>query len=503
MFKATFIRPSRKVFTSFLLSACGVIGLGLGDGHTAAAATVVVAPTNAAAPMLPGMPDFSRITRQYGAAVVNISVNGMRQVSTTAGVGNGGSSGSSGSDADQMQVFLRRFQDQFGATGATMQVPVHTLASGFIVSSDGLILTNAHVVADASEVVVKLTDRREFRAKVLGTDPKTDMAVLKIAATQLPTVAIGKPADLQVGQWVLAIGSPYGFENTVTVGVVSAKGRSLPGDSVVPFIQTDAAVNPGNSGGPLFNTNGEVIGINSEIYSHTGAFQGLSFAIPIDLAQRVAQQIVATGHAEHGLLGVAAQEVNQTLADAFKLSKPMGALVTDVSKDSAGAAAGVHVGDIITQVDGNPVELAGDLTALLTMATPGQHITLQVWRDGKPVQMAAILGDAGKANEASRANQPSASPPQGQLGMVLRPLLPGERSVIDVSSGLLVESVSGLSVDAGIQVGDLLLAINGQPVSTLLQVRSAVFGAATKKSIALLIQRDTEKIFLPLRLPDR
>ncbi|MDR3371027.1 Do family serine endopeptidase [Rhodoferax sp.] len=498
MFKASFNRSAWNAFTSLTLSFCCVIGLGLVDGRTASAATAVVAPSNVATSSLEGMPDFSRITRLYGAAVVNISVNGMRQVSTTASA----DAGSPGSDADQMQLFLRRFQDQFGATGATMQVPVHTLASGFIVSSDGLILTNAHVVADASEVIVKLTDRREFRAKVLGTDPKTDIAVLKIDATHLPIVAIGKPADLQVGQWVLAIGSPYGFENTVTVGVVSAKGRSLPGDSVVPFIQTDAAVNPGNSGGPLFNTQGEVIGINSEIYSHTGAFQGLSFAIPIDLAQRVAQQIVATGHAEHGLLGVAAQEVNQTLADAFKLDKPMGALVTDVVKGSAGATAGVHVGDIITQVDGKPVELAGDLSSLLTMATPGQHITLQVWRDGKTVQLAAILGDAGKAKEASMAT-PSASPPQGQLGMVLRPLLPGERNVIDLTSGLLVESVSGLSTDAGVQVGDLLLAINGQPVSTLLQVRSAVFGAATKKSLALLIQRDTEKIYLPLRLPDR
>ena len=499
MLKTSFHRPAWHVFTSLWLSIFGVIGLGLAHSHVAYAATAIAAPVDAGAGALAGMPDFAGITRRYGAAVVNISVSGMRQVSTTASASSSAGSGSSGSDADQMQLFLRRFQDQFGATGATMQVPVHTLASGFIVSSDGLILTNAHVVADASEVVVKLTDRREFRAKVLGTDPKTDIAVLKIAATHLPTVAIGKPADLQVGQWVLAIGSPYGFDNTVTVGVVSAKGRSLPGDSVVPFIQTDAAVNPGNSGGPLFNTQGEVIGINSEIYSHTGAFQGLSFAIPIDLAQRVAQQIVATGHAEHGLLGVAAQEVNQTLADAFGLVKPMGALVTDVSKGSAGAAAGVRVGDIITQVDGKPVELAGDLSSLLTMATPGQHITLQVWHDGKPKQLAAILGDARQAKEA-QAGHPSESAPQGQLGMVLRPLLPGERNAVDVTSGLLVESVSGLSADAGLQAGDLLLAIDGQPVSTLLQVRSAV-GAATKKSLALLIQRDTESIYLPLRLP--
>jgi serine protease Do len=254
-----------------------------------------------------------------------------------------------------MQLFLRRFQEQFGGSGATMQVPVRGLGSGFIVSEDGLILTNAHVIAHARDVVVKLTDRREFHAQVLGSDPRTDIAVLKIDASHLPAVAIGNPGELQVGQWVLAIGSPYGFENSVSAGVVSAKGRSLPDGSGVPFIQTDAAVNPGNSGGPLFNARGEVVGINSQIYSRTGGFQGLSFAIPIDLALKVQQQITRTGHASHGMLGVSVQEVDQSLADAFKLPKPMGAIVLDVRPASPAANAGLQAGDVILKVDGTPI----------------------------------------------------------------------------------------------------------------------------------------------------
>lgn len=463
-----------------------------------AAAPPEVAPATAAAG-LPGLPDFSRITQQYGAAVVNISVSGMRQVSAGSDNAASPSAEADPGDGDPAQLFLRRFQQQFGGTGATMQVPVHALGSGFIVSPDGLILTNAHVIANASEVVVKLTDRREYRARVLGSDRRTDIAVLKIDANHLPTVAIGNPADLRVGEWVLAIGSPFGFENTVTAGVVSAKGRSLPDDSAVPFIQTDAAVNPGNSGGPLFNARGEVVGINAQIYSRTGGFQGLSFAIPIDLAQRVQQQIVATGRAAHGMLGVSVQEVDQTLADAFKLPRPAGALISDVRAGGAGAAAGLLAGDVVLQIDGKPINASGDLPAIVTMAAPGARLAIDVWRNGQPLRVVATLGDADKvAREPVAAAAPA--PTAGQLGLALRPLQPGERHAIGSVAGLMVEGVSGPAAGAGMQPGDVLLAINGKPVGSVEQARAAVAGAGASRSVALLVQRGAEKIFVPIRL---
>ena len=439
-----------------------------------------------------GVPDFSQITRRYGSTVVNISISGMRQVSVgpdtsdTAGDDN---------DADSMQQFLRRFQQQFGGTGASMQVPVRGLGSGFIVSEDGLILTNAHVIANASDVVVKLTDRREFHARVIGSDRKTDIAVLKIDARGLPTVSIGNPAELQVGQWVLAVGAPYGFENSVSAGVVSAKGRSLPDGSGVPFIQTDAAVNPGNSGGPLFNARGEVVGINSQIYSRTGGFQGLSFAIPIDLALKVQKQIVATGHASHGMLGVTVQEVNQALAEAFRLPSPTGALLLDVQPGSPGAKAGLLPGDVIVGVDGKPITSAGDVQTLVTMAQPGQRLLFEVWRDGQPGRLTVTLGEAGKA--ASPPPVPRADTQAlSLLGLQLRPLQPVEHLAIGSAAGLLVEAANGPAQAAGMQARDVVLSINGKTVASLDQARAAVKGAGS--TVALLVQRGGEKLFVPI-----
>lgn len=442
-----------------------------------------------------GVPDFSLITQRYGPSVVNISISGMRQVSAGSGAAGAEGNDSSSADTDQMQLFLRRFQEQFGGSGATMQVPVRGLGSGFIVSEDGLILTNAHVIAHARDVVVKLTDRREFHAQVLGSDPRTDIAVLKIDASHLPAVAIGNPGELQVGQWVLAIGSPYGFENSVSAGVVSAKGRSLPDGSGVPFIQTDAAVNPGNSGGPLFNARGEVVGINSQIYSRTGGFQGLSFAIPIDLALKVQQQITRTGHASHGMLGVSVQEVDQSLADAFKLPKPMGAIVLDVRPASPAANAGLQAGDVILKVDGTPINFSGDMSTLVTMGVPGQKMEMDVWRDGQMKHLIAKLGDSGTA---TATQVPVADKPKKNLfGMELRALQPGERLAIGGSAGLLVEAVSGSSKESGIQPGDVLLSINGKPLSSVAQAR-AVAGE-TAGPVALLVQRGEEKVFVTIR----
>ncbi|MBL0142365.1 MAG: Do family serine endopeptidase [Betaproteobacteria bacterium] len=470
-----------------------------GASHAAspAAGNASKARPSAAVAMV-GVPDFARITQLYGPAVVNISVTGMRQVS--AGTNDdteddGESDGDSASDP--MRGFLRRFQQQFGGTGATMQVPVRGQGSGFIVSEEGLILTNAHVVADASEVTVKLTDRREFRAKVLGSDRKTDIAVLKIEASELPVVAVGNPDDLLVGEWVLAIGSPFGFDNSVTVGVVSAKGRTLPDGSAVPFIQTDAAVNPGNSGGPLFNARGEVVGINSQIYSRTGGYQGLSFAIPIDLAQGVQRQIVSTGRYTHGFLGVAVQEVNQALADAFKLARPAGALVYEVQPGGGGANAGLQAGDVILQVDRKPIVSPGELPALVAMSQPGLQIELKVWRNGESLQLTATLGDSSQAHEP--APSVPAKPAPGQLGIALRPLDTAEQRMAGAAAGLMVETVSGPSQEAGVRAGDVILAVNGKPAASVEHFREAVKGAG--KVVALLIQREGEKSYLPIRAP--
>ncbi|MEJ1127108.1 DegQ family serine endoprotease [Variovorax sp. CCNWLW225] len=474
------------------LATAGVIGAVGAGAYTSA----VSAPTNAtpvaAAPAMVTLPDFSTITTRDGPAVVNISVTGTAKESDAEAAAE-----MQGIDPDDpMFQFFRRFQGQMGPRAQQRDVPVRAQGSGFIVSPDGLIMTNAHVVKGAKEVTVKLTDRREYRAKVLGADAKTDIAVLKIDAKNLPTLALGNTKDLKVGEWVLAIGSPFGFESTVTAGVVSAKGRSLPDDSYVPFIQTDVAVNPGNSGGPLLNTRGEVVGINSQIYSRSGGYQGVSFAIPIDVAVQVKDQIVATGKATHARLGVAVQEVNQAFADSFKLDKPEGALVSNIEKGGPGDKAGLKAGDVIRKVDGQPIVSSGDLPAVIGQQTPGKKVTLEVWRQGERQELSARLGDASdKPTQVAKADSAAG---QGKLGLALRPLQPQEKREAAIENGLLVEDVAGPSAMAGVQAGDVLLAINGTPAKSLEQVREVV--AKADKSVALLIQRGEDKIFVPVRI---
>jgi len=438
------------------------------------------------------LPDFTQIVSHNGPAVVNVRVVGTTKVAQRQMP--------QFDEDDPFFEFFRRFQPQQpqqprGGNGRGELV--YGAGSGFIVSPDGVILTNAHVVRDADEVTVKLQDRREYRAKVLGSDPKTDVAVLKIDAKNLPVVPLGNTRNLQVGEWVLAIGSPYGLESTVTAGVVSAKGRNIDQNGV-QFIQTDVAVNPGNSGGPLFNTRGEVVGINSQIFSQTGGYQGLSFAIPIDVAVRIKDQIVATGKVQHAKLGVMIQDVGQGFADSFKLETPEGALVSNVERGGAADKAGLKPGDVIRKVNGQPIVAGGDLTGIVSVAKPGDRVVLDVWRDGKTVQLNATLANANdKPDRVGRDNLASIDK-GAKLGLALRPLDPMERRQSGIASGLLIEDAGGPAQVAGVQPGDVLLSVNGKPVNSVEQVREVV--GKSSKSVALLIQRGDDKIFIPVRI---
>ncbi|MFO0583286.1 MAG: DegQ family serine endoprotease [Anaeromyxobacter sp.] len=449
------------------------------------AAATTPAPAPAAVPTA-AVPDFRAIVREYGPAVVNVSVSGVQQTGFSGDMQ--GAPGVPGPD-DPFFQFFRRFQPPQG------EVPTRGIGSGFIVSPDGVILTNAHVVNGAREIRVKLSDRREFPAKVVGTDKETDVAVLRIDAKGLPAVRLGDPSRTQVGEWVLAIGSPFGFENTATAGIVSARARSLPDEGYVPFLQTDVAVNPGNSGGPLFNAAGEVIGINSQIFSRSGGYMGLSFAIPIDVAMRVEGQLLAHGKVTRGRLGVTIQDVDQALARSFSLPKPEGALVSSVEAGSPAAKAGVEPGDVILSLDGTPIATSNELPPRVADLGPGAKATLGVWRKGARRELAVTVGEAKGAAEVASAGAGEA---HGKLGLSVRPLTPEERRQADLSGGVLVEGVSGPAARAGIQPGDVVLQVSGTPVTDVEQLRGLVSRAGDH--LALLVQRGEARIFVPIAL---
>jgi serine protease Do len=475
----------------FSPSRAGILDLFHRDANATQSAPAQPAAQPAAEPAsapAPGQaPNYRAIVRQWGPAVVGVTVEGTRKIGPDE-------SGSDWKDDPFFQFFR-------GLPGAPFRIPrsfeqpFHGQGSGFIISPDGLILTNAHVVRDAQEVTVKLADRRELRARVLGADPATDIAVLRVHATGLPSVRFGDPKTLQVGDYVLAIGAPFGFDQSATAGIVSAKGRSLPGDAYVPFIQTDAAVNPGNSGGPLFDAAGNVVGINAQIYSQTGGYQGLSFAIPIDVALHAKEQIVASGHASHARLGVMVQDLNQALAESFGLSRPDGALVASVDPDGPAAAAGLKAGDVITQVNASPVERAGDLSNRIGMDSPGNRVKLKVWRDRSARELDVKLAEA---DSGSLQLARSDGGEHGQLGLELRALTRQERGERSLDHGLVVEQVGGPAARAGIQPGDVLLGIDGQPANSIEQVRSVM--RSHPKSVALLIERDGQRIFVPVNV---
>ena len=452
---------------------------------SAAASSAECTPGGAAS-----LPDFTPLVARYGPAVVNIEVIEKPEA------------GAEGDDP--LNDFFRRFGIPAPGNGQQRhEQPVRGAGSGFIVSPDGYILTNGHVVQGATQVTVRLVDQREFKARVVGMDERTDIAVLKITAAGLPVVRFGDPARLRPGQWVLAIGSPFGFENSATAGIVSAIGRSLPTENYVPFIQTDVAVNPGNSGGPLFNLQGEVVGINSQIFSRTGGFMGVSFAIPIDVATNVERQIIEVGHVVRGKIGVTIQEVTADLADSFGLSAPRGALVSSVDGKGPAAAAGIQVGDVVLSVDGHTIDHFGDLSTRISNMRPGSEATLTLWRDRKDrtVRVRVVELKEAQAAEAGSAARPApVARKPNQLGLTIRPLAPQEKAEARTSGSLVVEGVSGAAEVAGVEPGDIILGVDGRRIRTVEELESEA-RAKRSKSIALLIQRESAQLFLPVTVP--
>ena len=443
------------------------------------------------------LPDFTELVEKQGATVVNISTTqtvrsplGSPQVPQLQ-------------EDDPFYEFFRRFVPNPGPR----EFQNNSLGSGFIISTDGYILTNAHVVEAADEINVKLNDKREFKAKVIGSDKRTDIALIKIEATGLPAVKFGDPNRLKVGEWVIAIGSPFGFENSVTAGIVSAKGRSLPQENFVPFIQTDAAVNPGNSGGPLFNMRGEVVGINSQIYSRTGGFMGLSFSIPIDVANDIATQLKTGGKVTRGRIGVVIQPVTRELAESFGLPKPAGALVSSVEKGSPAEKAGIEVGDVILKFNGRDVTSSEDLPRLVGSTKPGAKAAVQLMRNKATREVALVVGEmpdeARTAQRSQRRGAPGAKPPSesvSRLGMTLSEPTAEQRKELKITGGILVEEAQGPAAKAGIRRGDILLAVNNQDVKSLEQFTQLMAQFEKGKIVAMLVRRGGNALYIPFRI---
>ena len=436
------------------------------------------------------LPDFTEIVERQGAAVVNISTTQTARNPAISQLPNV-------PEDDPFYEFFRRFVPNPGPREFQSQ----SLGSGFIISPDGYLLTNAHVVEAADEITVKLTDKRELKARVIGADKRTDIALLKIDAGGLPVVRLGDPHKLKVGEWVIAIGSPFGFENSVTAGIVSAKGRSLPQENFVPFIQTDVAVNPGNSGGPLFNLRGEVVGINSQIYSRTGGFMGLSFAIPIDVAQDIANQLKTTGKVTRGRIGVVIQPLTRELADGFGLPKPQGALVNSVEKGGPADKAGVEAGDVILKFDNKIVSSSEDLPRMVGSTKPGSRVNMQLWRNKATREVhvtVAELQDDKAGRQSRRGGKPPATAPS-LYGMALSELNDAQRKELKVEGGVLVENAQGAAARAGIRRGDVILAVNNQDVKSVEQFKELMSQVEKGRIMALLVRRGANSLYIPFR----
>lgn len=439
------------------------------------------------------LPDFTELYEKQGPAVVNIS--------TTQTVHGGGRMMPFPNlpEDDPFYEFFRRFAPPGGQD--QQDYKTQSLGSGFIISADGYILTNAHVVNEADEVIVKLTDKREFQARIIGIDRRSDVSLLKIDASNLPKVTLGDPDQLKVGEWVVAIGSPFGLENTLTAGIVSAKGRALPQENYVPFIQTDVAINPGNSGGPLFNLKGEVVGINSQIFSRSGGYMGLSFAIPIDVAMNVQNQLKAGGRVSRGWLGINIQEITKELADSFGMKNTNGALVAGVEKGSPAEKGGLDAGDVILRFDGKPIVSSSDLPRVVGATKPGKEVPVEILRRGATRTMNVAVGEmpTDEKDEARPAKGPAKVEPN-RLGLTLRELSPQQKKRLNGKNGLLVTGAEGGAAQAGIRRGDVILAVNNTEVQNVDQFNKLIQAAQSGKTVALLVQRGDSTLYVPVKV---
>ena len=467
---AAVIAAAAIAFSGALLSATPAVASGLAPQAT-------VATTQ--------LPDFVQLVERYGKGVVNIST--VREARVVEGAD------PFGFDERHAEIF-RRFGFPFPFGGGPRQEPERRgTGSGFIISADGLILTNHHVVDGADEIKVRLTDNREFTGKVLGSDAKTDIAVVKIEAKDLPYLTMGNSDELKVGEWVAAIGSPFGLDNTVTSGIVSAKSRKLPSDQYVPFIQTDVAVNPGNSGGPLFNMKGEVVGINSQIFSTSGGFMGLSFAIPSNLAMQIKDQLVKNGKVTRGRIGVVIQSVTQDLAESFGMKAPKGAIVSQVEKDGPAAKAGLQEGDIITAVNGKAIDDSVDMPVIIGSMAPGSIAKLSIIRNNKDMTLDVKVEEAPNESASSNASKTAAA---NKLGVTVRPLNDEEKAKAE-TDGLLVTESTGAARKAGIREGDIIVNVNGVKIKKTDDLARVL---EKNKNLRVLVQRRDGRIFIPVRL---
>lgn len=442
------------------------------------------------------LPDFTDLVEKQGAAVVNVSTT---QIIRTPQMFQGAPNLP---ENDPFYEFFRRFAPQ-----SPREQESQSLGSGFIISSDGYILTNAHVVDRAEKITVRLTDKREFKAKVIGADKRTDVALLKIDATGLPKVTLGNPEQIKVGEWVLAIGSPFGFDSSVTAGIVSAKGRSLPQENFVPFIQTDVAINPGNSGGPLFNMKGEVVGINSQIYSRSGGYMGLSFSIPIDVAMDVVNQLRSSGKVTRGRIGVSIQEVTRELADSFGLPKAGGALISSVEKGGPAEKAGVRPSDVILKFDGKFINSSADLPRIVAATKPGNKVSVQLWRKGSTQDISLVVGEIQEesvvAQRGGRSGAEGTSEVETRLGLVVNELSDQQKAELQVEGGLIVEDLKGAATRSQLQRGDVILAVGNIEVRSFNQFNEVLKKVARGRNIALLVRRSEGTVYVSIKLDEK
>ena len=501
--QSTTMMSSMKKKVGYTLIAAAV-GAALATGYSHldtrgfSSAQAATTPAGVSAPAVAAnaaayLPDFSALVERASPSVVNISVVSSGKKGMQFMPDGDDDEDEGGAPPDLFKRF--GIPNGPGGQGGRAQPQLRGLGSGFIVSPDGYIVTNAHVVDGATEVTVKLTDRREFTAKVIGSDKRTDVALIKIEARNLPALDINANPAIKRGEWVIAIGSPFGFESSVSAGVISGVHRALPNGQMVPFIQTDVAVNPGNSGGPLLNAAGQVVGVNSQIYSRSGGYMGLSFAIPADIAAKVADQLKTTGKVAHGRLGVGIQGIDQTLAQSFGLKDSSGALVGTVEKNSPAEKAGFKPGDVIRSIDGVAMVDSTDVTSRIGNAAPGTKLAIDVWRDGKTTTLSAVVGtlDDGKIAR----NDVDAGAPSGKLGVAVRPLSPEEQKQAG-KTGLVVEKSGGAAAKAGVQPGDLIVGVGSTKVTTVDELRAQVDKAG--KTAALLIERDGRQIYVPVKI---